>query len=597
MKQLKGTSLKIRLYFLVLVAFLPVSIFIFYLAEEQKSHETSAIFQHTLALAHEAVNEENQEVASTRNILEALSSAYQMAEIPNDRSNDYLRKLLQRSRGYARFGIVDQTGQLLASSDSSFIASNFSDTPWFMKSLEINDLVMGQYHGEKINGEPVLYFALPVSNIPKQTTSVIFAAVSLTYMNRIIFKRFSELPKGSLLTLIDESQGMLSYNVDNAQWFIPGSHDIALYHKIASQKSGTLSKADEKGVKWIYAVAPMESTFRERQASVILQVPRARALYASRLNFIRNLSLLVISALIAILSIWWISDVFILRHLSVMARVSRDLTAGNLDARIGKIGSGDELTDLAGVFDEMAAALQARIVREESVMATLRQSREQLRQLAAHQQAVLEEERKRIARELHDQFGQSLTVLKLDLSWLKKRLANDIPDAEEKINAMFQVIDVSLNNLHAVTAELRPVILDDFGLAAAIEWQLEEFRSHSGIACLFNNEGSEPELPKERATAVFRIFQEILTNVMRHAQADEVTVNLRVRSDDLILMVQDNGRGITKEEIDNPESYGLLGIRERLYPWHGFVSFEGQPGQGTRATVVLPIASEGDSHD
>jgi len=597
MKQFKGTSLKIRLYLFVLVAFLPVSIFIFYIAEEQKADETDAIYQSTLDLAREAVNEENQQLESTRNILEAVSSAYQAAEFPTQGLSDFLKKMLQRTKGYAQFGIIQQNGQLTASSDSSLIASNFSDKPWFMKCLQNNELVIGQYHGEKINDQPILYFALPVSNIPAQTRTVIFAAVSLTYMNRGIFKRLSDLPTGSKLTLIETSQGMLSYNVDQARWFIPESDDIALYQQIVNQKSGTLSTEDANGAKWVYAFAPLESAFRERPISVILQVPRARALHVSNINFIRNLSLLIISALIAILSIWWVSNVFILKRLEAMARVSRDLAAGNLDARIGKFGPDDELTHLAGVFDEMATALQARIVREEHVMETLKRSREQLRQLAAHQQAVREEERQRIAREIHDQFGQSLTVLKLDLSWLKKRLPNDTQNVEEKINSMSQVIDTTLNDLHAVTAELRPVILDDFGLAAAIEWQLEEFRSHSGITCLFNNSGFEPELLKEQAIAVFRIFQEILTNIIRHAHADEVVVDLERRNENLILIVQDNGRGITWEEINHPRSYGLLGMRERLYPWNGVVSFEGQPDRGTQVTVQLPIVSKGDTHD
>jgi signal transduction histidine kinase len=130
-------------------------------------------------------------------------------------------------------------------------------------------------------------------------------------------------------------------------------------------------------------------------------------------------------------------------------------------------------------------------------------------------------------------------------------------------------------------------------LAAAIEWQVDEFRNRSGIACRLEHDGFEPALPKDRATALFRIFQEILTNILRHARADEVVVLLEAQDADLILQIQDNGRGITEAEIEAPQSFGLLGIRERLYPWNGSVSFSGRPGRGTCVTVRLPMGEKG----
>ena len=223
----------------------------------------------------------------------------------------------------------------------------------------------------------------------------------------------------------------------------------------------------------------------------------------------------------------------------------------------------------------------------------MERAREQLRHLAAYQNDVLEQERIRIAREIHDQLGQSLTILQMDLSWLKKHQRENRPATIDKMTAMSHVISEALQNLHTVTAELRPVILDDFGLAAAIEWQVEEFRKHSGIECRMEQIGFEPALPKDQATALFRIFQETLTNILRHARADEVLVRLETRDDALILQIRDNGRGITEAEIDAPQSFGLLGIRERLYPWNGKVSFEGRPGRGTCVTVRVPLIPKG----
>ena len=139
------------------------------------------------------------------------------------------------------------------------------------------------------------------------------------------------------------------------------------------------------------------------------------------------------------------------------------------------------------------------------------------------------------------------------------------------------------------------MILDDFGLAAAIEWQAEEYKNRIGIECRMAPTGFEPDLPKDQATAVFRIFQELLTNIMRHAQANEVVVKLKAGNGDLILQVRDDGRGITDAEINDPKSFGLLGIRERLYPFGGQVAFQGRPGLGTLVTVRLPMTPQGDT--
>lgn len=595
MQQFVGTSLKTRLYLLVLAAFIPVAVLIFFIAKEQKALETDAVLHKTLLLARAAADEENQQLEATRNLLTAVAGAFLMVEGRADRLSGLLANLLRQTKGYSDLGIADPRGRLLAGSDPSGTGQDYSQRTWFAACLQGEGLVMGRYHGQYINGEPVLYFAVPVLSRHRKILAVAFAALNLNRMNRSIVKGLHELPAGSRMTLLDEAQDMLSFDLDAGEWSVPENFSPALHREIVSRQSGTLRAADENGVLRIYAFAPLASAFRNRQVSVVLEIPQIPALAASKRIFTRNLALLLVSALIAVLSIWWAGDVLILRRVRAMVRASRLLAAGDLGARIGKIGARDELSHLAGVFDEMAASLQKRREREEQVMTSLERSREQLRKLAAYQQEVREQERIRIAREIHDQFGQALTILKMDLSWLKKKISRKINSVHEKMGVMSQVIDEALKSLHAVTSELRPVILDDFGLAAAIEWQVEEFRNRSGIACRMENSGFEPDLPKDQATALFRIFQETLTNIMRHAQADEVAIRLEERDEELILRVEDNGRGITAAEINDPKSFGLLGMRERLHPWNGRVSFEGRHGRGTRVTVRLRMPPKGAS--
>lgn len=594
MQQFSGTSLKTRLYLLVLAAFIPVALLIFHIAEEQKEIVTTAILQKTMVLAHAAADEENQLVASARSLLSAVADAFVMLDVQHEKMSGFLAAVMRQSDGYADLGVADADGRLLAGVRASAAGRNLSGKAWFAACLKGKDLTMGSYRGERIDDRPVLYFALPALDEARQVAAVAFAALDLNWINRAIFKQMAELPKGSRLTLLDETRGMLRYDVDEGRWSVPARFDPDLRRRITAGGPGTLSAVDEEGALRIYAFVPLASSLRQHNMSVVLELSQTLALADSRRIFIRNVTLLVISALMAVLSIWWAGNVFILRRVHGMVLVSRRLAAGDLNARIGNIGVRDELNHLAGVFDEMAAALQSRIEREAQVMASLEQSREQLRKLSAYQQEVREEERHRIAREIHDQFGQSLTILKMDLAWLKKQMPDRSAALDDKMEAMAQVIGEALENLHAVIAELRPVMLDDFGLAAAMEWQVEEFCKRSGIDCRMAETGFEPDLPKDQAAALFRIFQETLTNIMRHARADKVTVRLDTDQGDLLLEVQDNGRGITEEEINDPASFGLLGMRERLHPWSGRVNFEGRPGRGTRVTIRLPLPLKGE---
>jgi len=593
MKEFAGTSLRTRLYLLVLAAFIPVSVLIFYIAEEKKAEETEAIFQKTLVLTRAAAIEENQKLEFTRSLLTALADAFFAFRDRSEPLSLLISNLSGQFEGYAELGILGPDGRLVAGGSMPDAGELYGEKSWFKSCLQGGDLIIGEYQGKTIDGTPVLYFALPACDTGGQVQAVVFTAVDLNWMNRSLFKQLVTLPEGAQLILLDSDNGIIRYDVDTGRWSVPKNLAPALQRRTADGSPGTLSLSDETGTRWMYAYAPLASSFRVGRVSVVLGIPEARALAASRRNFVRNLTLLILSALMAVLFIWWAGDFYILRRIRRIVRVSRELAAGNLEARIGKIGVRDEMGHLADVFDEMAVSLQTRIQNEQQVLASLERSREQLRDLAAHQQEVRELERIRIAREIHDQFGQSLTILKMDLSWLKKRMPQLMPGLEEKLAGMDRVIDDALKTIHTITAELRPVILDDFGLSAAIEWQVEEFANRSGVDCRMAKTGFEPDLPKDQATTVFRIFQEILTNILRHANARKVVVRLLQEAGSVILEVQDDGRGITESEVNDSKSYGLIGIRERLYPWHGRVSFEGRPGAGTRVTVELPLSSKG----
>ncbi len=212
---------------------------------------------------------------------------------------------------------------------------------------------------------------------------------------------------------------------------------------------------------------------------------------------------------------------------------------------------------------------------------------EQLRNLYLNLQAMREEERANIAREIHDELGQIMTAIKMDLAWLNKKYA-DHQTIHEKTLSTLNLIDKTLKSIKKICTELRPGILDHLGLGAALSWQAKEFEDRTGIRCKVEAE-EDSEIDGNRSTALFRIFQEALTNVMRHADATEVTARLKSEASKITLEIKDNGKGISEEEITKSNSFGLLGMRERVYPWRGNVTISGTPTKGTTITVVLPI--------
>ena len=219
----------------------------------------------------------------------------------------------------------------------------------------------------------------------------------------------------------------------------------------------------------------------------------------------------------------------------------------------------------------------------------LRNSRQQLRDLSAYLQSSREQERTSIAREIHDDLGQTLTVLKMDISWLGKRLPKDKKQLVEKTKLMNETLDRSIKTVKRVITDLRPSLLDDLGLIAAVEWQAGDFQNRTGIEFEVTIEPEDFVVDQERSTALFRIFQETLTNITRHADATEVNVSLARKDGEVVMKVSDNGKGITKKEISNTKSFGLLGIRERVHLFGGKMEIKGVKGKGTTVEVRIPV--------
>lgn len=292
---------------------------------------------------------------------------------------------------------------------------------------------------------------------------------------------------------------------------------------------------------------------------------------------------------------------FFLRYL-----VSRRITSPicELSDAVERIGKGHfetsvavsshvtELSNLAQGINDMTAQLQQVIAEHKS-------SERQLRNLSAHLQIVREEEKASVAREIHDHLGGTLTALKMDMNWLVDKMSvnHEVNPFLQHIESMSQLLDTATIATRRVITDLRPTILDDLGLCAALEWQAGQFQQRTGIECLVTcyTGGSKYELDKMQTINLFRIFQESLTNVTRHSGASQVEVDLYYEDEKIVMTINDNGCGLPQGHTIAPTSYGMLGMRERVEQMQGKIDFCNLPGGGFSVRVILaapPIGNQ-----
>jgi signal transduction histidine kinase len=258
-------------------------------------------------------------------------------------------------------------------------------------------------------------------------------------------------------------------------------------------------------------------------------------------------------------------------------------------------GQSDNLLRLS-VFVVEGTVMSWLISARSTAAEEVKNSREQLLALSLHQQTVREAEQKRISLEIHDELGQALTGMKMEVHWLMRQIKGQggngsQPAVTEKLSELSGMIDTTITSVRRISTELRPSILDDFGLIAAIEWQAREFERKTIVPCLLKSDFENLEMDMESSTAVFRIFQETLTNVTRHAGATAVKVYLKSLGERIVMRIEDNGRGIDLNKIKNGRSLGILGMRERARSIGGDLNISGGQHGGTIVELIFPLHS------
>lgn len=239
--------------------------------------------------------------------------------------------------------------------------------------------------------------------------------------------------------------------------------------------------------------------------------------------------------------------------------------------------------ELVAVYDD----IKERMLAEQSIQ----RNYEKIKKLSRHMETIREEERKHIAGELHDELGQILTAIKMDIGWIRNMMPPERKGIKKRIGSTMQIIDEAIQSVRRLSKELRPLMLDDLGLLDTLKALIQEFESRANIKVRYKLPQQEPELIPGQEISVFRIIQESLTNIARHASATEVKLIIKERNDNLDLKIQDNGIGIPDEKVHSSESFGILNMRERIQSWGGDMEIKGITGKGTTITARIPLRS------
>jgi signal transduction histidine kinase len=417
--------------------------------------------------------------------------------------------------------------------------------------------------------------------------AVVSAWIDLDWMNKVVPS--GDLPRGSVVVVMDRDGVILARTPNPDAWVGKSlAGETVFTRPRASGIEGTMRSVSLDGTVRLWAYVPIHVANRTA-AYVAVGIPSDQAYAKLRHNITRSSVLLLLTSLLIAGVAWIVADALVLKRLHSLIFQARRLTDGDLSARTGRPSSTDELGHLERAFDEMARSLQANSDE-------LRSTVQELRHLAHRLQTVREDERSLVASEVNEDIGQALAGLKLGLSDLRTRLLPQTDarcsEAVGQIDDLSHQIDSALQTVRRIATWLRPAILDTLGLVPALEWQARDFQIRSGLPCSFQCSFDELPLSSVCSTAVFRVFQEALSNVAAHARASQVTARFDLVGSRLRLTVQDDGDGMPPERLAATDSFGISSMRERATALGGNVEIQSALGEGTIVRLLLPGDSE-----
>jgi signal transduction histidine kinase len=466
---------------------------------------------------------------------------------------------------YAEIFLFDASGKVVCAGNTDPWNEGISRHArrWISMRLRANRLMMKVPDVHSFDGRSVAVIA---SRTPSGGTIVLLEFVEMIGRNALI--------PGAVMTILDREGTIIARSAAAAKWTGLNVRGTRIAEIATTLQEGVAEAKGVEGITRQYGFARLP----EFGWYVYVGVPNERIVEPVREMLWNG-------------AIGGIAIVFVVTvmTMAVARRITRPI-----NALVGAAATSDEgsYVRVAGVHGplelaNLASAFNRMIDRRQDSDQQMRVSERKLKALHERLLAVQEEERSRIARELHDDLGQSLTALKMDFLGLLKATPPN-PSVAPISARILTTLDSTMSAVQRISSELRPSVLDDLGLVAAIEEEARLFEARSGIECEVSVAGGVPE-DTDIVTTIYRIVQEALTNVARHSNATRTELRLRERGDELLLEIRDDGRGVTPEEIDDPFSLGLIGIRERTALIGGNVHIEGVPGRGTIVSARLPM--------
>jgi signal transduction histidine kinase len=487
---------------------------------------------------------------------------------------------------FRNVGLIGPDGRLLCSSRPLGGRADFGDFPLFREATTARSLLLRELPAE-VSGKSILACVYPVRGEANEFRGAVF--VSLAFRSLADLTIGERLPQGSTVTLFDNRGTVVLREPGHAEWNGRSADTSATWKLL---RSGRLTKADSPdldGTDMVFGAERIPKTRGQPDGWLVVGVPPDVVTREPR----RNLGwlLLGLGATLATIAagIWWGIDHYVLHPVRSIEQAARGLASGQRGARSATSRGANEITRLGVAFDEMADALERSLGDTNHALDVVRRSQERLRILSRALLEGQEAERSQLARELHDEVGQALTAATLNLDALR----DDASPSGEKVDEALDVVKRALNQVRDLSLDLHPSILDDLGLAAALRWYLGRQAERSGIATNVDASRIDRRLPKPLETACFRICQEAVTNVLKHAHASRIDVAIGVEDGSVRMTVADDGRGFDVEEARErtrrQPSLGLIGMEERATLLGGSLDVVSRPGGGTRIEVLLPL--------
>jgi len=400
------------------------------------------------------------------------------------------------------------------------------------------------------------------------------------------------LPTNATITLFDNDGTVLVRYPESMGWVGQTLSNSVLVKTIISKSVGTVEAPDLDGLTRLFAFTPVDPTSKNLMY-VSVGLSGQDAFKAANQVLVRDLIALGIVTLLALSAAWLVGELFILRHLRALLKATNELMGGNLKARTGLPDGDGELSQLARVFDNMAEALEQREEERKQEAERSRQRNRDLEILSHQILEVQEVQSRHLARELHDEIGQSLTTIKVNLQAIRRSV--DRLTWEAILDESIGIIDRTVQQVRNLSVDLRPSVLDDLGVVAAIRSYLDRQARRAGFEAQFYADPPEMRLTPALETTCFRVTQEAITNVIRHARAKHVRVELRQQGAYLELTIQDDGIGFDVQAVHetgaDDTSLGLVGMEERARLVGGQIEINSEPfqGQGTRVRAKFPL--------